>query len=221
DFPPLRNGYIAISDPAGVCKFNNGKKGSDNWSALNVVVQEGEDTSTAFVACPKTEEHDAFTAKFDEGKLKAYGDQSKRNDTNFEFRHTAPPAKTGLDPLANLDKSTFVHIVKRFREFAGYLKTTYFDVSQLEAVSEGMKDFCPLVEEALKKTFETFQNLCLIFSKTKEAIDVARDEQWMFREQTDYCLINCLIIPIIIDLFCEYITSRDNVNEVMHDDDVA
>ncbi|KAF4735744.1 hypothetical protein FOZ63_015250, partial [Perkinsus olseni] len=144
------------------------------------------------IACPKTRDQNAFTAGFNlitdsrssMGKLHSLGDHTEKADKNYWFMYTDPPDNTGSDPLRNIDQSTFAHILDRVPEFEGYLNTDENDMSKLSIVVEGMKDFCPLLKAAVKKMFDTFPNMCQAYSIiAKEAVDVARDEEWNFRDR--------------------------------------
>ncbi|KAF4715475.1 hypothetical protein FOZ63_003505 [Perkinsus olseni] len=118
------------------------------------------------------------------GKLHSLGDHTENPDKKYWFMYTGPPDNTGSDPLRNIDQSTFAHILDRVPEFEGYLKTNECDMSKLSIVIEGMKDFCPLLEAAVKKMFDTFPNMCQAYSIiANEAVDVARDEGWDFTDR--------------------------------------
>ncbi|KAF4704196.1 hypothetical protein FOZ63_025667 [Perkinsus olseni] len=179
-------------------------EGTEDWSSLKIAVKKVKPQTwpygpvhrhiiTQSIACPKRGERGAFGATFDDeshnmpGYIHSCRGHFVDSDELYVFKF-GPPEKAKSDPLLDLDNRTFSHIVERFDEFFGYLglgaestKSWDFriDVSKLGVVHGVMKDFCPLVREAVRKHSRTFADLCdQTFTTCKEAISIAKNEGW-------------------------------------------
>ncbi|KAF4730160.1 hypothetical protein FOZ62_006105, partial [Perkinsus olseni] len=68
DFIPLVSPEISTRDRRYVCKHERGKEYTDDWESLDVHVSKGIGVRTRWIACPKTDEWDAFRIEFDWAK---------------------------------------------------------------------------------------------------------------------------------------------------------
>ncbi|KAF4667311.1 hypothetical protein FOZ61_008462, partial [Perkinsus olseni] len=86
DFIPLVSPEISTRDRRYICKHERGKEYTDDWESLDVHVLKGIGVRTRWIACPKTDEWDAF---------------------RIQFGWAEPGDGAGSDPLSSLDDSTF------------------------------------------------------------------------------------------------------------------
>ncbi|KAF4651165.1 hypothetical protein FOZ61_010687, partial [Perkinsus olseni] len=214
-FPPITGEGIE-ADGFGlkaVCQYGSGTEGTEDWSSLKIAIKNVKPGCSPYapvhrriltqsIACPKrNDEQGAFVATFEDehhnnpGYLHTCKGHFDDPDEHYVFKFR-PPQKARMDPLLDLDNTTFSHIIERFDEFFGYLglgaepthdyfrqapRESRIDVSKLGVVYDVMKDFCPLVGEAVRKHSKTFADLChQTFTICKEAIALARNEDWKF-----------------------------------------
>ncbi|KAF4718530.1 hypothetical protein FOZ63_028821, partial [Perkinsus olseni] len=84
-----------------------------HFRQLDIFVRETR-VQTEEIGCPETETHPAFRAAYSEGHLLVnYRIKNSSTEGPWHVFDEPPPDETGLDPLRDLDQSSFVLIKDR------------------------------------------------------------------------------------------------------------
>ncbi|KAF4691712.1 hypothetical protein FOZ60_015026 [Perkinsus olseni] len=139
DFIPLVENHFSWKDYRTICMHERGKEYTDNWESLDVHVSKGIGVRTRYIACPKTDEWDAFRIQFDWAE---------------------PGTDAGSDPLSSLDDSTFRERLNAVEPYARRERSGTGDFANFKSYILIGEPICSLVSEAMEREHGTFINLC-------------------------------------------------------------